>query len=587
MRNRKLIELKKMNNRGFTVVELVVSFALTMIVVIFLFQVVVQIKELYISSGIRTGLLSKQAIITKTISDDISNKKILYATNCGEYCINFTFEGDETKQFKVDVNNKTIRYGSYATKLVTGSKFGDFRVSTETPVMTGSGAALNNNSFIQINIPIKHHLFDEDFGIHLVYQYNNNETALNDIVFGGTTHKEYLYLRGLENMVQFSSDAYVEPGYFVIDANGQMIENDPRVNVSCNVGNAANTTYTCTYSFYDRGTLINTRTRKVTVLSSETYTYAYTGNSAVFQPVIGGVYRVELWGASGGDFIGTRNNPKTCYGGKGAYTMGNISLNINDTLYVYVGGQGGSSDLAMQGGYNGGGSVTNGENLYGRSAGGATDVRLISGQWNNISSLRSRIMVAGGGGGANNRNDVENNYMYGFGTGGAGGALEGIKGTIDGGNVTTGSIPSYNAYALGSGGTQTKPGTLCDYKNQNGSYIEIPSTVYTGGFGQGGGIELDYRVQSAGGGGYYGGGTGIHGGGGGGSSFISGYTGCNAVSASGTHLNTPIHYSGKVFTNGKMIAGNQTMPNYNGSSTIGNKGNGYARISLVSIVNSN
>lgn len=32
--------------------------------------------------------------------------------------------------------------------------------------------------------------------------------------------------------------------------------------------------------------------------------------------------------------------------------------------------------------------------------GGATDFRLISGQWNSTEGLKSRILVAGGGGGA-------------------------------------------------------------------------------------------------------------------------------------------------------------------------------------------
>ena len=93
-----------------------------MIVIVFLFQVLIQVKELYVSGVIKTELLTKQTNITKTISDDLSNKKILYATNCGEYCLNFTFEDNTTKQLKVDKPNKVIRYGNYATKLADGSR---------------------------------------------------------------------------------------------------------------------------------------------------------------------------------------------------------------------------------------------------------------------------------------------------------------------------------------------------------------------------------------------------------------------------------------------------------------------------------
>ena len=99
--------------------------------------------------------------------------------------------------------------------------------------------------------------------------------------------------------------------------------------------------------------------------------------------------------------------------------------------------------------------------------------------------------------------------------------------------------------------------------------------------------------SSGGGGGYYGGGHGNHPGnswpgGGGGSSFISGLYGCDAISESSIegniiHTGQSKHYSGKVFYNGMMIAGDASMPTHAGSSTmIGNEGNGYAKISLLS-----
>lgn len=84
-----------------------------------------------------------------------------------------------------------------------------------------------------------------------------------------------------------------------------------------------------------------------------------------------GIYKIELWGAQG--------KPSSNFA---SYTSGKISLNKNDKLYVYVGGR----DA-----YNGGASAKEGD-----TSGGATDVRLVSGSWENITSLRSRIMVAAG-----------------------------------------------------------------------------------------------------------------------------------------------------------------------------------------------
>ena len=73
--------------------------------------------------------------------------------------------------------------------------------------------------------------------------------------------------------------------------------------------------------------------------------------------------------------------------------------------------------------------------------------------------------------------------------------------------------------------------------------------------------------------------------GGGGSSFISGHEGCDAITETSTadaitHTGEPNHYSGKVFTNTQMIAGNATQTKPGGGTETGHSGNGYARITL-------
>ena len=92
--------------------------------------------------------------------------------------------------------------------------------------------------------------------------------------------------------------------------------------------------------------------------------YAYTGaaQTVVLPP---GRYRLECWGAQGG----YRSN--TAYGGKGGYSVGELTLNEETTLYVQVGGSGNTGKTS--GGYNGGGkrSTYNG-------GGGGTDIRIIA-----------------------------------------------------------------------------------------------------------------------------------------------------------------------------------------------------------------
>ena len=260
----------------------------------------------------------------------------------------------------------------------------------------------------------------------------------------------------------------------------------------------------------------------------------------------------ECWGAQGGT-VSSSNTSTSNIGGKGAYTLGVISLSSDISLYIYV-GQCGSITKGLTtsgGGWNGGGNGDASENdgKTRSGGGGSTDIRITSGNWNAWASLKSRIMVAGAGGGGGGDGDA-----------GAAGALTGFAGDV---------------WDAGKGGTQTAGGA-----GATGQY----GSSSPGGFGYGG---TGNSYASGGGSGYYGGGGGarakLDGTGGGGSSFISGHTGCNAITSSSTssnivHTGQPNHYSGYVFTNTVMKAGNEVMPSPTGGTETGHSGNGYCKI---------
>lgn len=289
-------------------------------------------------------------------------------------------------------------------------------------------------------------------------------------------------------------------------------------------------------------------------------TWDFTNNVGNFTVPCSGNYKIELWGAQGKEY-------KTFYGGKGAYTTGKVRLQENDTFYLYIGKSGLSNKTTS---YNGGGAATGG-------GGGSTDMRQVNGNWNSFDSLKSRIMVAAGGGGAYDRGEG-----YGGGNGGPGGTLQGING------ASTNHTNGYG-YGYGKGGTQTAGGLFYwsgPSEMTEGNYNKFSTyTNYVCGYFGAGGIGVNY--QGGGGSGYYGGGGSAHGGAGGGSSFISGYTGCDAISDSSTsnniiHTGQPNHYSGIIFNNASMKSGSEEMPTHDGQSTmIGNSGDGYAKITYL------
>lgn len=335
---------------------------------------------------------------------------------------------------------------------------------------------------------------------------NNNTMIARSNVFNLDNTAPVITMTGSTPVTKVINQAYTDAGATATDNIDGVVTS--RISVTSTVNMASVGTYTVTYNVSDNcGNVATAVVRTVNVITN-IYDYAYTGAVQTFTAPVDGSYKIELWGAQGGN------------GGNGGYTVGNINLTKNTVFYVFVGG----TTTGGTGGFNGGGSVVG--NVYG--GGGATDVRTTNGAWNDVTSLRSRIMVAGGGGG--------------YGNGYAGGAAGGLTGS-------NGVGEDY-----GFGGTQTAGGNSSLMGPSYGSGVA--------GFGFGSSGSWGSEPLGAGGSGYYGGsaagGVGSNGSGGGGSSFISGHSGCNAIDVNGAHTGQANHYSGYIFTSTLMTAGART-----------------------------
>ena len=231
--------------------------------------------------------------------------------------------------------------------------------------------------------------------------------------------------------------------------------------------------------------------------------YAYTGGMQSFTASVAGIYKLEVWGAQGGD-SGIRGYMRGG-GGAGGYSYGNVALANRQTIYICVGGQGSNGDISRAGGYNGGGDGgwVSDFPVYFGAGGGATHIGKTNALLKNTSSANVFIVAGGGGGGGCCYNyDTQPSYYLNGGTGGG---------------TSGGDSPAYSGYA-GKGGTQSAGGT----GGLNGSY------------GQGGGNTGD-GYSAGGGGGYYGGGAGMGwnanaSGGGGGSGYIGGVSAPKSMS---------------------------------------------------------
>ncbi len=299
------------------------------------------------------------------------------------------------------------------------------------------------------------------------------------------------------------------------------------------------------------------------------YVFEYTGN-VVELSLTPGVYKLECWGAQGGDGIDPNVQVSNkCAGGKGGYSVGTLTLNETVPIYIYCGGKGKTSivkETRADGGFNGGGNTgTSGTYDYSRivgGGGGGSDIRI------GTDSLYARVIVAGGGGGSIGSNTSHGGQTtatqapraYYSNQGGYGGGLTGQSG---------GSWCCIG----GNGATQTGC-TPCTNHCSNGTYMSA------GTFGNGSdSIYNIYQTGSGAGGGWYGGqagGTGCgHACGGGGSGYV--YTADTAMNYPAGCLLNANYY----LTDASTIAGDQTFDDPYGVSEVGHSGNGCVKITKI------
>ncbi|MBP3920235.1 MAG: prepilin-type N-terminal cleavage/methylation domain-containing protein [Bacilli bacterium] len=174
------------NNKGFTIVELLASFVLSMIIVVIMFQLIINLKDLYQVSALKSELSSQQSILTNKIYSDLTNKKMTMinehdekdsSDNIIKTYIGFSFNDGSATELIIDKVNKYLTYDNYTIKLNDLSDFGNIEINTKE-----TGAEIGYNGLLSINIPINNRQFSqENFGINIVYPYNRYEITSETI----------------------------------------------------------------------------------------------------------------------------------------------------------------------------------------------------------------------------------------------------------------------------------------------------------------------------------------------------------------------------------------------------------------------
>ncbi len=166
-----------MKKNGFTLVEILISFSLSSIVMVLLLNIVLLLKDLYVEDGMKTMLLINQANFNKRLEDELSKNEVTEISSCGESCLTFNFLNGSTKTLSYNQAENALTFDNYKAELVKGTKVGVFKAQTKT-ITTISNPSYNN-SILSIEIPITHNLIDGEFGVNFIYPYNSHVTVVS------------------------------------------------------------------------------------------------------------------------------------------------------------------------------------------------------------------------------------------------------------------------------------------------------------------------------------------------------------------------------------------------------------------------
>lgn len=149
-------------NSGFTIVEVIVAFALTMVVVLFLFQIVITLKDTYQNNFVISNLVLKQDNISNMINNDLVNNNYGAITDVTfdntSSCYILTFE-NTIKTLCYDLQKNFLSYDDYEFTLVNKSTLNYVNV-------------YKNNENLFIDIAISYKDLDDNYGVKVFYTQN-------------------------------------------------------------------------------------------------------------------------------------------------------------------------------------------------------------------------------------------------------------------------------------------------------------------------------------------------------------------------------------------------------------------------------
>lgn len=165
----------KKDQSGFTLIELMISFSLATVVIIYLFNVLLILKNIYVEDGIKTKLLITQSNLVQSMESFVHENTVTGISSCGTGCVSIDASGSH--QLTYDADAGTITFDGHAFKVVEGSVIGEMQIKN-TKVTGAASNTSRYDSVLEVTIPVTYKTVDGDFGLHFVFPYNASVTSV-------------------------------------------------------------------------------------------------------------------------------------------------------------------------------------------------------------------------------------------------------------------------------------------------------------------------------------------------------------------------------------------------------------------------
>lgn len=163
-----------MNKKGFSTIELLVSFLIISFIAIAMFKTVLDLldKVNYYQEASQMTVLNGNII--NSVQKDLNHKKFYGANACGCNCYDITYQDLSVRRLKVDDVAGTVQYGGITEKLPDNvAIYGGLQLTKAT----FAESAGKNDTVLKIFIPIENVASGKSQNINIIFQYDSRDSG--------------------------------------------------------------------------------------------------------------------------------------------------------------------------------------------------------------------------------------------------------------------------------------------------------------------------------------------------------------------------------------------------------------------------